>query len=206
MNKTLLSGWFVATALACAVAAAQAAPQQGSPQYPQSSPPQSQQAKPQTPPPSTPSADQKSDAQSITVAGCVQKESDVLKRSAMAGNAGMGDEFVLTNASLTPAGAPSERPEQEAKPAAEPTGTSGASSKNFGKVYRMTGDKESELKSYIGQRVEIAGSFKKESDAQREMSPTGTSGAPAAELTTANTPEFTIASIKPLGSCPASAK
>ena len=69
-----------------------------------------------------------------------------------------------------------------------------------------TGDKESELKNYVGQRVEIAGSFKKEADAQRELSPAGTSGASAAELTTANTAEFTIASIKPLGPCAGSAK
>src|SRR4030095_14077967 len=47
----------------------------------------------QTPQPSQTQSPQLN--QSITVAGCVQKEADVLKRAPMAANVGMSDEFVL---------------------------------------------------------------------------------------------------------------
>ena len=49
-------------------------------------------------PQTTPSGDQKAAAASpaVTVVGCVQKESDVLKHNPMVSSTGMGDEFVLT--------------------------------------------------------------------------------------------------------------
>ncbi len=67
----------------------------------------------------------------------------------------------------------------------------------------MTGDKESELKPYVGQRVEITGAFKNETDAKAEIASMG-KGDKAGELTPTNTPEITIAAIKPVpGTCPA---
>jgi len=158
------------------------------------------QGPPQAPPAA---ADQKSaQPATITVAGCVQKETDVLKRPAAAGNVGMGDEFVLTMAVLNPPAAAAE-PAAPAKPD-EPAGTSGTTAP--GKVFRVTGDKENELKNYVGQRVEITGAFKHEADAKRELGPAGTSGATAAaDLTPDKTPEISIASIRPAsGSCPTS--
>jgi hypothetical protein len=181
MSVKLLSGWFAAALVCAATAAAQNPPAQ---------PPQ-------------PASDQPAAAQAstITIAGCVQKESDVLKRAAAAGDVGMSDEFVLTKAMLNPPASPAGPP-SEAKPE-QPTGTSGAA----GKVFRVTGDKEKELKSLVGQRVEITGSFKKASDAQRELGTAGTSGSTPAELTPANTPEVTITSIKPAsGACSGEAK
>jgi hypothetical protein len=162
-----------------------------------------------TPSPAQPAAtsDQQKDAtspQSITVSGCVLKESSVLKRGALGTatmGAGMGDEFVLAQAKLSDSKAATEKPEAGAAPAANaPVGTSGA---DFGKVYRLTGDKENDLKSYVGQRVEIVGTFKHEEDAKAETGAVGTSGrAPSGELTAENTPEFTITSITPsTGSC-----
>ena len=72
---------------------------------------------------------------------------------------------------------------------------------NFGRVYRTTGDKEKELKSYVGQRVQITGTFKNKDDAADAMSSVGTTGR-TGDLTPANTPEFTIATIAPAsGSC-----
>src|SRR5689334_4737025 len=71
----------------------------------------------------------------LTVVGCVQKESAVLKRTPIAGNMGMDDEFVITFAK--PAPAPGAEPKPDAAPP-EPTGTSGSAS-NFGTVYRLTG-------------------------------------------------------------------
>jgi hypothetical protein len=180
----VLSGTIVAAFLGCAAVSAQA-------------------------PAKSPATDeQQSGAQAFTVTGCVQKEAAVLKRSAVAGNVGMSDEFVLTNALLKKSDAVSDKAKTETEPpsaetpSAEPVGTSGSAS-NFGKVYRVTGDKESELKTYVGQRVEIAGSFKKDEDAKTELGAVGTSGrAVAGEPTTENTPEITITSIKPVpGSC-----
>jgi hypothetical protein len=137
----------------------------------------------------------------ITVAGCVQKETSVLKRTPVAGQIsemGLTDEFVLTNARLNPK--PMDEPNPEAQP---PVGTSGSLG-NFGRVYRVTGDKENELKLYVGQRVEITGSFNHPGDAKTELGAVGTSGrVVAGELTTANTPEITITSVKPVAAlCP----
>jgi hypothetical protein len=130
----------------------------------------------------------------MTIAGCVQPESIVLKRNPVAGSVGMGDEFVLTNSTV---GSETASPDA-AKPEPAPAGTSGVVG-NFGKVYRLTGDKEKELKSYAGQRVELTGTLKDKEKATDAMSSMGQS---KTEITPANTPEFTIDSIKPVsGTC-----
>jgi hypothetical protein len=150
----------------------------------------------------TPAAAPATDSPVVTVIGCVQKETAVLKANpATTAEPGMGDEFVLTNSKLS-TGAPSmDQPAPAGPPAADPVGTSGSAS-NFGKVYRLTGDKESDLKAFVGQRVEISGAFKNEADAKSELSTVGTSGKTAGELSKANTPEITVATIKPsTGSC-----
>ncbi len=142
-----------------------------------------------------PSADQKPAAAPVTVVGCVQKEADVLKRTPLTGAAGMGDEFVLTHAMLKPDAASADRP---AQPEPAPVGTSGT---DPGTVYRVTGDKEKDLKDYIGQRVEITGAFKQNTDAKSEMGSIGTSGKPG-ELNPANTAEISIESFRATsGSC-----
>ena len=145
-------------------------------------------------------ADQKAGADSpaITVAGCVQNESGVLKANPVSRGIGMGDEFVIVQAVLSRGG--TDKPAEP--PAAEP-GTTPAAPGNFGKVYRVTGDKESELKNYVGQRVEIAGTFKHDEDAKAELGAIGTSGrTPSTELTPENTPEITITAIRPVsGAC-----
>jgi hypothetical protein len=135
-------------------------------------------------------ADQKSDAAAVTIAGCVQQEASVLKSGAPAQpGMGGGDEFVLTRASLNKGGASADKP-TEPEPPAAPVGTSGS----LGKVYRVTGDKEKDLKANVGQRVEITGTFKDEADAK--------AGAASGDPTAANTPEITILSIRPVpGSC-----
>jgi hypothetical protein len=173
MRKTFLSA-SLAAVVACAVVVGAQTPQPSQTQSPQPN-------------------------QSITVAGCVQKEADVLKRAPMAANVGMSDEFVLTRATLKPAASAPKTSEPQTKPTTppEPTGTSGSAG-DVGKVYRVTGDKEKDLQTYAGQRVEIVGKFKHEEDARRELA-VGTSGKPpatAGELTAANTPEITIESIR----------
>jgi hypothetical protein len=176
MSVKQLSGWFAAAALASAVVSAQVPAQQP----------------PQTPDQKQATADQKD---AVKIAGCVQKESDVLKRSAMATNMGMSDEYVLTDSKLNPSS--TTEPEPQAKPD-EPTGTSGSADK-FGKVVRLTGDKEKDLSKYVGQRVEITGAFKHESDANRTA---GSQKANPTDPTSNNTPEITIETIAPTsGTC-----
>jgi hypothetical protein len=149
--------------------------------------------------------EQASAAGAISVTGCVQKETSVLKGNPVASAMGMSDEFVLTNTALHRGTTSMVEPTPDTQPPpAEPVGTSGSAS-NFGKVYRVTGDKENELKPYVGQRVEIAGTFKHDEDAKAELGTVGTSGRSiTGEITKANTPEITISSIHPVaGSCPA---
>ena len=120
--------------------------------------------------------EQKSDTALITVAGCVDKEASVLKRPAIARNIGMSDEFVLTRAVLARGTSSADKPQTETEPpTSETAGTSGSAG-NFGKVYRATGQKENELKPYVGQRVEITGTFKHDEDAKAELGAIGTSG------------------------------
>jgi hypothetical protein len=142
--------------------------------------------------PATPSMAHAQNA--ATIVACVQKESDVLKpRMSMPATPGSGDEFVLTNAAMK-----SDTPAES--PATAPAQPSVATANSFGKVYRATGDREAELKQYVGQRVEVVAVFK---DAAAAAA-TGTSGsaAPTGELTIANAPELTIQSITPAaGSC-----
>jgi hypothetical protein len=144
-----------------------------------------------------PSADQKTAATSIMVAGCVQPETSVLKRNPAAGDVGMGDEFVLTRSMLSKAGEKTATNEA----AAETVATSG--SLTPGKVYRVTGDKESELKAFVGKRVEITGTFKQDADEKAELAAVATGGRLiTGELTPANTPEISITGIRALtGSC-----
>jgi hypothetical protein len=161
-------------------------------QYPPQTPPQTPtQARPQTPSETPPQA------ASVTFAGCVQKESSVIKRSPVAGNVGMDDEFVLTN-SIPALSADATAPKPDAAKPSEPTGTSGSVG-NFGIVYRLTGDREKELKSFVGQRVEITGLLKDKEKMTDKMSSVGTS---SKDITPDNTAEITVDAIKPVsGSC-----
>jgi hypothetical protein len=171
MSKQMVSGSIAAAWLACGLAVAA----QGTEMRPSSS-----------------AGNQAAAASTITVAGCVQNETAVLKRNPAAGDVGMTDEFVLVQATLNP------RPPTDQQADAPPVGTSGTPS-NFGKVYRVTGDKETELKAYAGQRVEITGTFKKAEDAAVELGAVGTSGrVVTGDLTTANTPEITVTAIRPV--------
>ena len=135
-------------------------------------------------------------APAVNVAGCVQKESSVLKRSPVAANIGMDDEFVITFAKSVP---PPDVPVPEGQAAPDPAAAPGAPG-NFGTVYRLTGDKEKELKSYVGQRIEITGSFKVKDKIADSMSSIGTSG--KTEATPDNTAEIAIDTIRPVsGTC-----
>jgi hypothetical protein len=106
---------------------------------------------------------QDSAAQKITVVGCVQRESDY-RDAADAGKGGVagtgvgvGNEFVLINASISTG---SEAPTGTAgKEAAAPAGTSGSAA-GRGEAYELTGSNEGQAERYVGKRVEIVGMVK----------------------------------------------
>jgi hypothetical protein len=104
-------------------------------------------------------------AETITVVGCLQEESAYRRqndsgRGGVAGTGlGRGNEYVLINASRAGTGAPSSSLDCAS------TGT--------GEAYELTGTREKDLESFIGRAVQITGTLKR---ADVEPSPVGTSG------------------------------
>jgi hypothetical protein len=94
---------------------------------------------------------------SITLVGCLQREADYRREQASGrGGAvgmgtGVGNEFVLVNASMGAAGTstPSATTEADCKPG----GT--------GEAYELTGNRERELERFVGKRIEITGMLKR---------------------------------------------
>jgi hypothetical protein len=135
MKKAMVTAW-ASTAAVVGLSVAVFA------QAPTQAPPPSQEPTAQTP------------AHQVTITGCVQSEADYRKAKnlgrggAASTGVGVGDEFVIVNASSAPeAGA-------TAQPA--PTGTSGTTSS----AYEVTGPGEEQLKQHVGKRVEITGTVK----------------------------------------------
>ena len=118
----------------------------------------------------------------VVVMGCVQKESTVLAPDPKSHGADMDKEFVLTFSVLSPDLQQSELP----KPAADASGMPGY----VGAVYRLTGRKEGELKQFVGQRIEVTGSFKDKDKAAAAMK--GAKVGRAGQLTPDDTPEIII--------------
>ena len=138
-------------------------------------------------------------AQQITVTGCIQREADYRKahnqgRGGVAGTGvGAGNEFVLINASMSPA----------TGRAGAPTGTAGTTA-----AYELTGSNEKQASTFVGKRVEISGMLKaaEESAAGR---PTGgpTAGKPPEGVDIAGGDlklrELEVTSVKEAsGTCP----
>ena len=109
--------------------------------------------------------------QPITVTGCIMREADYRrmqdagKGGAAGTGIGVGNEFVLTRASTSPAGAAASTPG-----AAAPTGTSGTDA-----TYELTGANEGRAEEFVGKRVEISGTLKR-----AEVGAAGTTGGPTA--------------------------
>jgi hypothetical protein len=110
--------------------------------------------------------------QSITVTGCVIREADYRrtlgagKGGAAGTGVGVGNEFVLTRASASPAGAASST-----GAAGAPVGTSGTDATS----YELTGSNEARAEQFVGKRVEITGTLKK-----ADAGATGPTGGPTA--------------------------
>jgi hypothetical protein len=99
----------------------------------------------------------------ITLVGCLQREADYRKANqsgrggAVATGVGLGNEFVLVNAT-TGTGTSST--------AETPAATSGAeadcaTATGTGQAYELTGKREGELAKFVGRRIEITGMLKK---------------------------------------------
>jgi len=101
---------------------------------------------------------------SMTVTGCLMKEADYRKahglgKGALFG-AGLGDEFVLVNA--TNAATSSATTNTTSASAS----SAGCTETGNGQAYRLTGKTEDKLKSLVGHRIEVTGQFDHERDAK----------------------------------------
>ena len=112
----------------------------------------------QTPPQNPPPTGERSQAQQVTVTGCLAQASPSTGATGTAGTATAGSEFILKNA--TTGSSPSSA-----------TGTSGASPSAMGKSYKLVGGSSSDLKEHVNAKVEIRGTIEK---------PSATSTAPPA--------------------------
>jgi hypothetical protein len=162
---------------------------------------------PATPAPAPQQQDRsKADAQAITLVGCVQSESDFRTaqdagKGGVAGTGiGAGNEFVLINAAMAPAGAPGGDKDK-------PTGTAGVAAGTSS--YELTGPNEGQVANHVGKRVEIVGTLKPAEVGA--AGPTGgpTAGAPPRGVDVASSDlklrELDVISVREAsGACPAS--
>jgi len=185
---------FVGAALATTVTLGMVASAQSTGQPPQA-PPATAQAPAQQPTAKAPE-------QQVTLVGCVQTEDDYRKANnlgkggAVGTGVGSGNELVLISASLS-----------SDPPAA--TGTSGTAE---GSAFELSGDKEGDLKAFVGKRVEIMGKLKA-AEKSATGAPTGgaTAGAPPTGVDVASQDlklrEVDEVSVKEsAGTCPAPMK
>jgi hypothetical protein len=175
--------------------------------------------------------------QQITVVGCVVNESDLQgggaasadrsARDTASTRSSGGNEFVIVNAQIMPAGATASSG-TGGSTGSSATGTSGSSgarapaasgdraSAPSGATFSLTGDRERELSKYVGERVEIVGKMDRaasssSSGASRPSDdPVGDRGdrgdrdraAPSASSSSASMARVEIVSFKPAtGSC-----
>jgi hypothetical protein len=123
---------------------------------------------------SRPASEQKSQVSAnstMTVVGCLMKESDYrrahnLGKGAL-GGLGLGDEFVLVDATEVATTSAAETTSEPARPAASPSSTAATCRESgTGKAYRMTGKAENDLKPFVGHRLQVTGQFDHERDAR----------------------------------------
>jgi hypothetical protein len=133
----------------------------------------------------------------VTIVGCIVRESDY-RRAADAGKGGVagtgvgaGNEYILTNASMSTG-------------ASAPVATAGGAAT----AYELSGSNEGQAKEFVGKRVEITGKLK-----PAEVGAAGPTGGPTADkppsgvdLTSKDLKlrEIEVASVKATtGTCPA---
>ena len=173
--------------------------------------------------------------QKVTVTGCVQRESDYRKmndagRGGVAGSGvGVGNEFVLTNATVSTGASSSSAPSapNSSSSAGSPSSSSSSSSSSSpsssssasgaqsasaagpGVAYELTGSGEGQAAQHVGKRVEITGVFKA-AETTASGAPTGgpTAGRPPSGVDVTSKDmklrELEVTSVREVGStCPA---
>lgn len=107
----------------------------------------------------------------MTLVGCLIHESDYRKAHGLGkgaiGGLGLGDEFVLVDATEVPAANATAAPsagESPSRPASSSSAT--CTETGNGKAYRMTGKAEDQLKPFVGHRMQVTGQFDHERDAK----------------------------------------
>jgi hypothetical protein len=136
----------------------------------------------------------------VTLVGCLQREQDVPgKEPNVAERAGIGEDFILTNAS--PKGE-----DTESKDSQEAVGTSGTiASTGAQKMFKIEGLDDEQLRDYIGKRVEVTGRLDDDA-ASPEVGTSGNAeGSGQYEKPNRDKlPKIDAASIRPAaGNCPA---
>jgi hypothetical protein len=142
----------------------------------------------------------------VTIVGCIVKEADYRraknlgKGGAVGTGAGAGNEFVLVNASMSPAsGAATETP--------APTGTAGTPAMGS-EEFELTGSNESKAETFVGKRVEIVGTLKAAETGPAGATGGATAGRPPTGIDTTSPDlrlrEVEITSVREAtGTCPA---
>jgi hypothetical protein len=142
-------------------------------------------------------------AEQVTIVGCVVRESDYRRardagKGGVAGTGvGVGNEFILTNASMAPAPGSSA--------GAGPVGTSGTTTM----AYELTGANEKQAESFVGKRVEISGTLKAAEGSAAKPTGGPTAGEPPAGIDVTSKDlklrELEVSSVRAstTGTCPA---
>ena len=140
-----------------------------------------------------PAANCTGSARQVTITGCVQSEADYRQAKnlgrggAAATGVGVGNEFVIVNASMSSTSA-------REKPGEAPAGIAGT----LAEAYEVTGASESQLKQHAGKRVEMTGTVKPAEKTAGK--PTGGADPMGQDL---RLPEIEIATVKTAtGDCP----
>jgi hypothetical protein len=115
---------------------------------------------PQQPTPRTPTTEDpartQTQAQMVTVEGCLMPEADVPGRKPnVAERAGVAEDYILTSTKMVKGKAPQGATTAETRPGETPTGTAGTQ----GPMYEVEGIDEQRLKQHVGRRVQIEGTF-----------------------------------------------
>ena len=143
-----------------------------------------------------------------TISGCVVSEADYRKmhdagRGGVVGTGvGVGNEYILTDASNGPSATTDASSARSVMPSA--TGTSGTTG---AMAYELSGTAEGQLSRYVGRRVELTGMFKGgETSASGQATGGPTAGSPPNGVDVGGKDlklrEFDVASVKEAsGSC-----
>ena len=133
---------------------------------------------PQNPPQQPPTAAQAA-SQTVTLEGCLVQEKDVPGRAPnVAEKAGVMEDYILTSAKFLK-GVPHAAGASGAA-AEQPTGTSGMHA--AASMFEVRGIEDTQLKSFLGQRVEIEGRVNPADFAERKNERASASGEKTGDL------------------------